>query len=237
MSKDSSPARGPRAEAVVRTIDGHRYPVRRAAPRSPHSRLGSNLATENHGFESQILDAVRRYLDWGWFLVPLHAVFDQFRCTCGREDCQSVGKHPLVRNGIYDARRDPGALAWWEWWPWANIGVNVGASGLSVLDIDPRNDGDASLAALLAENGELPPTLVARTGGGGRHFVFEESTRSLRSAKIAKGVDFLATGSLFVAEPSFHKSGSRYEWWNVDEVLAPVPEWLRHWADDSEGSR
>jgi hypothetical protein len=40
-----------------------------------------------------------------------------------------------------------------------------------VLDEDPTNDGDASLAKLEREHGE-PPTVECLTGGGGRHLYF-----------------------------------------------------------------
>lgn len=57
--------------------------------------------------------------------------------------------------------------------PQANIGIVTGrVSGLAVLDIDPRHGGEESLHALEQSPGGLPPTVEARTGGGGRHLYF-----------------------------------------------------------------
>lgn len=38
---------------------------------------------------------------------------------------------------------------------------------IRVVDVDPRNGGDVSLAALITEHGPLPLTPSARTGSGG----------------------------------------------------------------------
>ena len=41
-------------------------------------------------------------------------------------------------------------------------------SRLLVLDVDPRNGGDRTLAELIAKHGQLPETIQQFTGGGGR---------------------------------------------------------------------
>ena len=62
---------------------------------------------------------------------------------------------------------------YWTLNPDHGIGIATGAeSGLWVLDIDPDDGGDDSLAALEARHGALPDTVEAITGGGGRHLVF-----------------------------------------------------------------
>ncbi|MEX2627134.1 MAG: bifunctional DNA primase/polymerase, partial [Ilumatobacteraceae bacterium] len=49
-------------------------------------------------------------------------------CTCGRPGCSSPGKHPLLRQGLHDATRDPSTIErWWTRWPDANVGIRTGA--------------------------------------------------------------------------------------------------------------
>src|SRR5688572_11837531 len=82
------------------------------------------------------------------------------------------GKLPLTAHGFKDATTDASTIrGWWEQWRDANIAMPTGrASGLIVVDVDPRHGGDASLAALEEKYGPLPETLESRTGGGGTHF-------------------------------------------------------------------
>src|SRR5579862_7172491 len=105
-----------------------------------------------------------------------------------------IGKKPLTENGFLDASRDRvKAQEWWSKWPMANIGIPTGqASGHFVLDVDPRHDGDKTLAELEKKHGTLPATLEALTGGGGRHLYFalrpEEMVPS-SAGKLAPGLD------------------------------------------------
>jgi hypothetical protein len=102
---------------------------------------------------------------------------------------------------------------------------------VGVLDVDPRHDGDASLARLERVHGALPATCEVLTGGGGRHLYFQLPRVTLASrVALAPGVDVRAHGGLVVAPPSLHGSGRRYAWRrgrSLDDVdLAPMPEWL-----------
>jgi Bifunctional DNA primase/polymerase, N-terminal len=113
--------------------------------------------------------------------------------------------------------------AWWDRWPWANIGVRSPA-GLIALDIDPRNGGDNALEQLTRQHGLLPRTLTARTGGGGLHIWLVYAGRA--RGQLCPGVDVKTERGYVVAPPSLHASGSRYEWlW----VLPPAraPRWVQ----------
>jgi hypothetical protein len=128
--------------------------------------------------------------------------------------CRVRGKEPLTAHGFHDATDDVAVIeAWWRRWPAANIGLACGPSGLVVIDVDPRHGGDRSLARL-----RLPPTLVARTGGGGRHFFFAGHARS---RKGPPGIDVKAAGGYVVAVGSVHPSGGRYVW----EHRLPLAPW------------
>src|SRR5204862_3897193 len=45
---------------------------------------------------------------------------------------------------------------------------------LMVVDVDPRNGGDESLASLTATHGQFPKTAEQVTGGGGRQYAFRD---------------------------------------------------------------
>ena len=97
-------------------------------------------------------------------------------CSCSNPDCTSAGKHPRTAHGFLDATTDVNTVrAWWEDdFPLSNVGIRTGEeSGLVVLDVDPRHEGDESLRQLEAKYEPLPETPTALSGGGGRHFYFQ----------------------------------------------------------------
>jgi hypothetical protein len=108
--------------------------------------------------------------------------------------CEPRGKAPLTYSGFWDATTDAGRIeAWWDRWPYANVGVPTGErSGLLVLDVDPRDGGPESLLALERINGPLPETAKARTGGGGVHVFFRypagETVRN-SARRLGPGLD------------------------------------------------
>ena len=173
------------------------------------------------------------YAARGWPVFPLHSVRDG-RCSCGRADCPSPGKHPQTAHGLKDASRDPNTLrAWWVRWSDANIGILTGnPSGLLVVDVDPRSGGDDTLADLEARHGPLPETVEALTGGGGRHVFFKHPGFHVkaRTNALGDGLDIKGDGGYVVASPSVHISGRPYAWevaHHPDDVpLAAAPAWL-----------
>lgn len=153
-------------------------------------------------------------------------------CTCPRgARCISAGKHPTLDAWQTSATTDFTTLRDWFVADKHNVGVVCGPSQIVVVDVDPRNGGDETIAQLTTELGPLPPTLTADTGGGGTHFVFQRPTGELES-KLGKGVDFLRDARQFLIEPSIHPSGQPYRWragCGPDEIaIAALPEpWIR----------
>jgi P4 family phage/plasmid primase-like protien len=177
-----------------------------------------------------LLAAALDYRKRGWRVIQLHSVGpDGMTCSCrnGRK-CTSKGKHPIDEGwqntpplGVDDI------VALWEKRPKANLGLAVGeASGFWVLDIDPKNGGMDSMAALVAEHGKLPDTFVVQTGSGGYHYYFALPDFELRNSadRIGKGIDTRANGGQVVAAPSKSDIGS----YSIvqDAPIAPAPEWL-----------
>ena len=178
------------------------------------------------------LEAALAYARRDWPVFPLYGVREG-GCSCGRPACESAGKHPRTLHGLKDATTDEARIRqWWSTWPDANVGIVTGArSGLVVLDIDPRNGGDDSLADLERTHGSLPKTIQSLTGGGGQHYFFEHPGGSIKSRSIAEGIDVKADGGHVVAPPSGHISGRTYEWEGSshpdDTPLAELPLWLQ----------
>jgi putative DNA primase/helicase len=159
-----------------------------------------------------------QYAAHGFRVVRMHPVRDG-RCACAEgKACDRPGKHPSTRHGVKDATTDRGQIkSWWAASPNANIGIATGsASGILVLDIDPRNNGEETLARLTTELGPLPETITAITGGGGRHLIFNHPSFPVRKDTMGKvfglGIDVLSDGCIMVAPPSRHASGKRYRW-------------------------
>ncbi len=165
----------------------------------------------------------------------------------------SPGKRPYTHRGLHDASTDPDQIrGWWRKWPDANVGIRTGAeSGLIVLDVDPDHGGDESLAQLEALQGPLPATVQQRTGGGGRHYLFQHPGTPVRNrAGFRPGLDVRGDGGYIVAPPSRHISGERYAWepgCSPDGIeLAALPAWLLdlitrdvapHSESESDGDR
>src|SRR2546427_8260725 len=82
----------------------------------------------------------------GWSVHPLFGIVNgQCECT-KREQCETPGKHPRLKNYYDKATRTPQTIKLlWSQFPRANVGGAPGKkSGVNILDIDPRNGGDVS---------------------------------------------------------------------------------------------
>jgi hypothetical protein len=142
-------------------------------------------------------------------------------------------KIPLTVKGFKDASTAESTIrSWWQRWPNANIGIPTGsASGLAVVDIDPRHGGEESWIALTELNGPAPETPMSLTGGGGRHLAFAFLPGFRNSAgTIGPGIDTRGEGGYIAAPPSVHSSGNLYQWEASAEFgaipLAVLPDWL-----------
>lgn len=143
--------------------------------------------------------------------------------------CRPKDKRPATRNGFKDATTEKATIVgWWTRRRDCNVAIATGSgSGLLVLDIDPRNGGNESLADLERTHGALPQTVTVATGGGGRHYYFTEP-RGASCRVLADGIDVKANGGYVVAPPSMHPDGGKYRWINDPQTtpLVPCPEWV-----------
>jgi Bifunctional DNA primase/polymerase, N-terminal len=167
-------------------------------------------------------------------VFPLfHPVFegDTVRCSCGKEDCRDLGKHPMTLRGHKDATTHVGrVIARWRKYPLANVGLATSATR-PVLDIDPRHGGDETLRKLEAEHGAIPDGLRMLTGGGGMHIpMTAPANADIRNSagKLGPGLDIRGRDGYICAPPSLHRSGRRYQWANDPNTMKPVrmPDWM-----------
>jgi len=140
-----------------------------------------------------------------WCLTPLH------------------GKRPVLKN--WTNRPHPSLEDVLQWADQGNLGLRTGsASGVVVIDIDPKNGGCLS---------GLPKTPTVITGSCGRHHYFETPEEGIGNSvgKIAPGVDVRGDGGQVVYPGSLHpQTGQPYRWadgLSPDDVpLAELPDWI-----------
>lgn len=153
---------------------------------------------------------------WGLYKTGENPV-----CRCIlREKCRDAGKHPRTSHGANDGTTDLAKRRRWKWES-GNIGICTGeASGVLVIDVDPRSGGRETIEELQRQLGKLPAGPLVATGGGGWHGYMRypggadgklEPGIEIRS-ELGPGVQIKANGGMVVAPPSLHKSGKRYVW-------------------------
>ena len=154
------------------------------------------------------------YAEKGWHVFPVHFIQNNGECSCGDLNCTNKGKHPIVASGLNDATTNTEQIIkWWSERPYANVAIRTGEiSGISVIDIDPRHDGDSTLDELIDNFGDIPETVMAITGGGGSHIIIKHNKAFHSQNNILQGVDIKCDGGYILAEPSNHLSGGKYYW-------------------------
>lgn len=119
---------------------------------------------------------------------------------------------------------------------WQNIALTL--DGWTVVDVDPKNGGTASLEKLTAEY-ELPVTRTHHTASGpdSLHFIYRaDPDRPIKSGPLSSrypGIDIkTGRGSLIVA-PGSVINGRRYEVVSAAEP-AVAPSWLSEIRGDAQ---
>jgi hypothetical protein len=160
------------------------------------------------------IDAALRYAAIGW---PVFPVGD---------------KVPLTPRGHLDATTDTEQIRqWWTADPEAWVGIHCRAAGFVAFDVDPRNGGIETLAALEERWGPLPRDAVQESPSGGLHILVADPspgpegwTRTQASGgsirgKLPGGID-IKTNGYIVAEPS-----KGYKWRTLESLPPCPPAW------------
>lgn len=205
------------------------------------------------------LDAAIAYHALNLRVVLLHNLTVTRACSCKLgAQCLHAGKHPRLGGwnkpgaGMLETADDIRDA--FSRYPRANVGVITGGpqySSIICIDVDPKHDGNTSLEKLFAAHAPFPPTWQARTGSGGSHYLFKhpgpgwivrnsQADDKKHHPKLGTGLDVKGDRGQFVAPPSAHASGKRYEWVNApggDVGLAELPEWLLGLIAEKEGEK
>lgn len=128
-------------------------------------------------------------------------------------------KAPRTPNGFKDASSDEAIVAEWDW-NGATIGAAIPADCF-VVDVDPRNGGDDTIAALKNAGHTLPRTRIVRSGSGGRHYYYRAPEDVELRGKLGRGVDIKRAGRGYVIVPPT----PGYRTLRGDDP-ADAPEWL-----------
>jgi hypothetical protein len=168
-------------------------------------------------------DTAAFYVSLGWKVFPL----------------QPGSKRPFDgSHGVVDATDDSAQIdAWHKRAPNSNIAIACGASGLMVVDLDPRNHCWQTLARWEAERKVLPLTVHARTRSGGLHLYFSLAAPLPEGwrRKLPGGVDIQTGNKYVVAPPSIidpkqvdDGQGGTYSWQRnpIGASLPYPPKWL-----------
>lgn len=135
----------------------------------------------------EILNAALSYAKHGMSVIPI-----------------SRDKRPLLNWAEFQRRRatETEIKEWFTKWPEANVGIVTGRiSGVSVVDVEKGGKID-----------DLPPTAMAKTGGGGYHLYYKYLDSLGNRTRIRELTDIRSDAGYCVAAPSLHASGQRYEW-------------------------
>lgn len=158
------------------------------------------------------------YASLGWHVFPL----------------KPGTKYPGCEHGSSEATTDPEQITrWWTTMPTAGIGMRPSVSGLYVLDMDPRNGGDASFDALQQEHGLILSPVMAQSGrGSGFHMYFAAPDPAVKYlGQPGKGLDGKHNGFV-VLPPSIHPDTQQpYTWMTgtpaAGEQLPEAPAFLQ----------
>ena len=109
-----------------------------------------------------------------------------------------------------------------------------------MIDVDegPGKAGGDVFNDLQFLHGDIPVTVRARTGGGGRHILLQHPkdiwVRTGRNV-LGPGVDVRGDGGFIVAAPSLHESGQYYLWDDAAHPrvtpIAAAPAWVIEMAE------
>jgi hypothetical protein len=186
-------------------------------------------------------DQAIAYALGGWRVLPIHWVRADGECSCDKENCEFIAKHPIaahVPHGVKNATRDIEVIS--EWWlknPKANIGIATGdETNLLVVDIDADHGGNETVQDLAAQGFAFPDTVTATTGGGGEHryYTYPQGKVVNNSAgTVGVGIDIRAQAGYVLAPPSINAKGPYT--WDLDQstgdgqtltVPTDPPAWL-----------
>jgi Bifunctional DNA primase/polymerase, N-terminal len=220
--------------ADLSRVIGMLYRQGKADRCGPYLVPGPNApATRRPAAPQPLLTAALAYIARGWPVFVLgRSKRPVANCpACPENAHDPAGCRHLTCHGFYAATTNPARLAaMLATVPGGLLAIRTGiASGLAVVDIDPRNGGQIDRAL-------MTPTATVATGGGGWHLYYRRPGTPLPSKLPGHpGVDIKSDGGYVTAPPSLHPATGRpYQWANgrppsemppaLRAALAPPPQ-------------
>lgn len=176
--------------------------------------------------QSNLYEQAKYYLGLGWPVFPLHMKEPLIKWKRLQEELPT-------ENDLRD---------WFSGKPMngkevTGIGLATGQLA-NLMVIDAEADAKDDL-----KNMNLPPTWLAKSGGGGWHAYFKYPTDGKPVPSPVRienmKIDCRADGGFIVVPPSQHSSGERYEWLRFEESkILECPEsvitMIREWPEKSK---
>jgi Bifunctional DNA primase/polymerase, N-terminal/AAA domain len=137
---------------------------------------------------------------------------------------RSGTKHPGSVVGAQwqtKSSRDPAVLAAWHAGTDHGVAVDLGRSGLVVIDVDRPADLPAWLVTELTESAAPYQSTRPDTPGRGHHIFRQPDGRTIgcgRSGLAGCGLDVRGVGGVIVVEPTTHPSGGEYRWITTGDI-------------------
>lgn len=175
-----------------------------------------------------VVERAERLVAQGLVVIPVHSVGPDGRtCSCpkGAKCGKNAGKHPIGDDWQHHTA-ESGLAAVRELAPRRprlNLGILPEPSGLVIIDCDPRNKGNETMAAHKAKGRKLPRTKANRTGSGGWHATYHARPGVSWKPTLGPGVDIKHNG-MVVAEGSVSHAGPYSVL--VDAPIADLPDWV-----------
>ncbi len=194
-------------------------------PKQSLKGVTAHAVTLTPGRACGALDAALSYAAQGW---PVFWLGRSKRPVANCAPCKTADHDPaecghLTCHGFYAATLDPRRIAAMRRAvPGGLLAIRTGhASGLAVIDIDPRNGGRIDPAL-------MTPTAAVATGGGGWHLYYRHPGTPLLAALPGHpGIDIKADGGYTVAPPSVHPGTGRPYQWAAARAVTEMPPALR----------
>ncbi|MGY4648672.1 bifunctional DNA primase/polymerase [Mycobacterium sp. URHB0021] len=134
----------------------------------------------------------------------------------------------LAGHGVYDATKDVRVVAQWWGRPVCRSQQprSSPVAAMVVLDVDPRNGGDQSIAALEHRHEPSPETLttISGRGDGGRHLFYRRPWGKISAKRLGQGIDIKTSFGYVVLPPSIHP-----------DTVGRAPESLTRWRPRQYG--
>ena len=134
-------------------------------------------------------------------------------------ETKKFAKKPIVDGWQANASTDPQVIErWWQDYPHAVPGIQLGKAGLIVVDLDRHEGGPNGVEAFktLLSGRTIEPTPQSKTASNGYHLVFRQpdgEPLGNRTGALPKGIDVRGEGGWVVAPGATANEGM---WCGID---------------------